>query len=116
MGAKIAPTLVAADRLSVQSLVPEQTPPVAQPVNLLPAAGVAISLTEVPSGSVSVQSVGQLMPAGEDTTVPFPVTTAFSAAVLTGVSVKVAVTSRAAVMAGLQVPVPVPVQPLLHPV
>ena len=44
---KVAVTVVAADIVTVHAPVPEQPPPL-QPVNVEPAAGVAVSITAVP--------------------------------------------------------------------
>jgi hypothetical protein len=57
--------------VTVHAPVPEQAPP--QPAKVEPAAGVAVSVTEVPWPYVSAQSAPQLMPAGEEVTVPLPV-------------------------------------------
>ena len=53
--------------------MPEQPPPV-QPLNIDPAAAVAVSVTRVPASNEVVQLVPgpQLIPAGEEVTVPFP--------------------------------------------
>jgi hypothetical protein len=59
--------------LSLQvRLLPLQAPD--QPVNVEPAEGDAVNVTDVPSGYVSEQSPGQLTPAGELVTDPDPVT------------------------------------------
>ena len=50
--------------------VPEQAPD--QPVNVDPGEGDAVNVTAVPSGYVSEQSPGQLIPGGEDITDPGP--------------------------------------------
>jgi len=44
---KVAMTVAAADRVTVQEPVPEQPPPL-QPVKVEPEAGVAVSVTAVP--------------------------------------------------------------------
>ena len=46
---KIALTVVAADRVTVQEPGPEQPPPL-QPLKVEPVAGVAVSVTGVPLG------------------------------------------------------------------
>src|SRR6059036_1496254 len=54
-----------------QSPVPAQSP--LHPENTRPDAGVALSVITVPSGKALMQLGKQLMPAGEDVTVPLPV-------------------------------------------
>ena len=44
-----------------------------QPVNVEPAAGVAVSVTAVPLAKFSLQSAPQAIPAGFEVTVPVPV-------------------------------------------
>jgi len=51
--------------------VPEQPPPL-QPVNVEPAATVAVSVTTVPCVNEAAQVEPQLIPAGELVTVPEP--------------------------------------------
>src|SRR5690242_13928761 len=58
--------------VTTQSPVPVQSP--LHPVNTRPAAGAALSVTTVPTGKALLQLGEQLMPAGEDVTVPLPVT------------------------------------------
>ena len=59
--------------LSLQvRLLPLQAPD--QPVNVDPGEGDAVNVTDVPSGYVSEQSPGQLIPEGEDITDPGPLT------------------------------------------
>src|SRR5690348_3322785 len=55
-----------------QPPVPVQSP--LHPVNTRPVAGAALSVTTVPTGKALLQLGEQLMPAGEDVTVPLPVT------------------------------------------
>src|SRR5438552_12579785 len=69
---KVAVTVVAALRVTVQVPVPEQPPPV-QPVKVEPATGVAVSVTAVPPAKLAEQVAAQLIPAGELVTVPLPV-------------------------------------------
>ncbi len=60
--------------MTVQVPVPEQPPPL-QPVNVEPAAGVAVSVTEVPlakAAKAAAQEVSQAMPAGALAIVPAP--------------------------------------------
>jgi len=68
---KVAVTVLAASIVRAQVLVPEHPPP-DQPAKVESAAAVAVKVTEVPELYVSVQSVPQLMPAGEEVTVPDP--------------------------------------------
>jgi len=49
---------------------PEQAP--LQPVKLLPEAGASVSVTTVPDEKAELHVVPQLIPAGEDVTVPEP--------------------------------------------
>ena len=74
-GVNVAVTLLAAFIATTQVPVPVQPAPL-QPVNWKPVAGVAASVTFVPALNPSVQSVGHVMPPGEDPTLPEPVTTA----------------------------------------
>src|SRR5213076_214342 len=87
---KVAVTVVAAERVTVQAPVPEQLPPL-QPVKVEPAAGVAVSVTAVPLVKLAEQVAPQLMPAGELVTVPLPVPTSLTVSAKVG-RLKVAVT------------------------
>ncbi|MBK7001894.1 MAG: hypothetical protein IPH35_18575 [Rhodoferax sp.] len=69
--ANVAITLLAAVILTVQVPVPLHAPP--QPAKLLPAAGVAASVTLVPLANAALHVLPQLMPAGALVTVPVPV-------------------------------------------
>ena len=91
--------------MTAQVLVPVQPPPL-QPVNVEPAAGVAVRVTAVPLGNVAEHVVPQEMPAGELVTVPLP------APALLTVSAKVLKAEGggdrfAALIVTVQVPVPV---------
>ena len=120
-GAKFAVTLRAAVMARVQVVaVPVQAP--LQPVKAEPAAGVAVSVTFVPLLKLAEQlaaetpaavGVAQLMPAGLDDTVPAPVVVPRLEVTVRvwGASVKVAVTLRAALIATVQLPVPVHAPP-----
>ncbi len=57
--------------VTVQEPVPEQAPP--QPVKIELPSGVAVRLTTVPLVNEAVQVAPQLIPAGEEVTVPPPV-------------------------------------------
>lgn len=108
---KVAETLRAAVMVTVQvDAVPVQAP--LQPAKLLPDAGTAVRVTDVPLTKSAPQVVPQAMPAGAEVTVPAPLP---SLTTLNGRcrSVKVAVTERGAVMVTVQDPVPeqAPVQP-----
>src|SRR2546421_10312 len=59
-----------APSVTTQGFVPEQAP--LQPVNVEPAAGVAVSVTTVPSASAAEQVAPQAIAAGELVTVPLP--------------------------------------------
>src|SRR5262245_15021462 len=96
--------------VTVQVPVPEHPPP-DQPVNVAPAAGVAVSVTAVPLLKVAEHVAPQLMPAGALVTVPDPAGMTVSAKDCTA---KVAVTELAAFIVTVHVPVPVhaPLQPV----
>ena len=68
---KVAVTLRASVIETVQVLVPVQSP--LQPLNVESAPGVAVRATVVRLAIVAVQVVPQLMLAGVEVTVPFPV-------------------------------------------
>jgi len=109
--AKVAVTVCAALIVTVQVLpVPVQTPPL-QPVNVEPAAGVAVNVTAVPLANGAEHEVPHEMPAGALVTVPDPVPVLDSVSVK-GCSVNVAVTDCAAFTVMVQVPVPVQPPPL----
>src|SRR5215203_7260604 len=97
--------------------VPEQPSP-SQPANVDPDAGVAVSVTEVPSVKLAEQSDPQLMPAGSLVTVPLPppdlTTVRVRIVGVDDVFVNSASTLRAWSIVTVQVPVPeqpAPVQP-----
>src|SRR2546422_8289427 len=92
--AKVAVTVVAALRVTVQVPVPEQPPPV-QPEKVEPAAAVAVNVTAVPLAKLAEQVAPQLMPAGALVTVPLPVPAGVTVRVK-DCTVKVAVTVVAA--------------------
>ena len=71
LGVKVAVTLRACVIETVQVLVPVQSP--LQPLNVESAAGVAVRVMFVRLVIVAVQVVPQLMLAGVEVTVPFPV-------------------------------------------
>ena len=70
--AKVAVTLVALVRGTLQGLALAQPPPV-HPAKLEPAWAVAVSATLVPEVKLAEQVAPQLIPAGEEVTVPCPV-------------------------------------------
>src|SRR5436309_2706383 len=70
--AKVAVTVVAALRVTVQAPVPEHPPPL-QPVKVEPAAGVAVNVTAVPLVKLAEHVAPQVIPAGLLVTVPEPV-------------------------------------------
>ena len=109
----MAVTVVAAEIVTVQVLVPEQPPPL-QPLKVEPAAGAAVSVTAVPLVKLAAQVAPQVIPAGALVTVPLPVPAAVTVSVKVW-SVKVAVTVVAAETVTTHDPVPVqppPLQPL----
>ncbi len=75
---KVAVTMtLVAEALNEQKLVPGQAgaPVTLQPTNVLPGAGVGVSFTmtlRVKSKLAELQATPQLMPAGVETTVPWP--------------------------------------------
>ena len=70
----VAVTVVAAVTVTAQAPAPVQPPP-DQPAKVEPTAGAAVSVTVAPWFTGSVQSVPQLIPAGDDVTVPDPAPT-----------------------------------------
>src|SRR5207249_4564618 len=111
--AKVAVTVVAALRVTVQVPLPEQPPPL-QPLKVEPAAGVVVSVTAVPLVKLAEQVAPQVIPAGELVTVPLPVPTLLTVSAKLG-RLKVAVTVVAVATVTTQVPVPEhppPLQPL----
>src|ERR687888_339247 len=97
--------------VTVQVPVPVQAP--LQPVNVEPAAAVAVSVTVVPSGKEAEQVAPQSIPAGELVTAPEPAP-AFVTVSVCMISAKSAVTARSWSMVTVQVPVPLqsPLQPV----
>ena len=111
---KMATTLRAAVMETVHVPVPVQSP--SQPANAEPDAGVAVSVTEVPSVKVAEQVAPQLMPAGLLVTVPLPCFPTVSVRMVgvEDVLVKGAVTLRAALIVVVHVsavPEQLPLQP-----
>src|SRR5262252_3311058 len=103
---KVAVTDWAADSETVQVPVPVQAP--LQPPKVEPLAAAAVRVTEVPLAKLALHVVPQLMPAGEEVTVPVPVPARVTVRLwLLTLGLKVAVTDWAAVSATVQVPVPV---------
>jgi hypothetical protein len=109
----VAVTLRAAVIDNAQFPVPLQSP--LHPANVEPLAAVALSVTDVPFAKFVVHVLPQLIPAGEDVTVPVPVPifVMLSERVVVPDVLKVAVTERAAVIDTVQAAVPVqaPLQP-----
>src|SRR5207253_3581355 len=111
--AKVAVTVVAALRVTVQVPVPEQPPPL-QPAKMEPAAGAAVSVTAVPLVKLAEQVAPQLIPTGALVTVPLPVPAGVTVRVKVW-SVRVEVTAVPAESVTVQAPVPEqppPVQPV----
>ena len=71
LSVNVADTEVAAVIDTVQVLVPVQPPPL-HPLKLDPVEGEAVSVTDVPWLYVAVQVPPQLIPTGDDVTVPLP--------------------------------------------
>ena len=92
--------------------VPEHEP--LHPVNTDPAAGVAVSVTEVPLSRVAEQAAPQSMPPTLDVTVPAP-EPAFATESARVAGTKVAVTDRAVVIDSVHV-ADAPEQEPAHPV
>ena len=69
---KVAVTVVAALKVTVQVPVPVHPPPL-QPLKVEPAAGAAVSVTAVPLAKLAEQVTPQVMPVGALVTVPAPV-------------------------------------------
>ena len=66
---KVAVTVVSAASVTLQ-VAPAQAPP--KPLNVEPAAGVAVKVTRMPSAKAAAQVAPQAMPAGALATVPVP--------------------------------------------
>lgn len=92
---------------------PEQAP--LHPANTEPDTGAAVNVTEAPLLNAKLHNVPQLMPAGDEVTVPLPLPARVTVAVNVVVPdvLNVAVTARAAVIETVQVLVPLhaPLQP-----
>jgi len=86
---------------------PVQAPPQAE--KLWPAAGVGVSVTELPDAKLALQVLPQSMPAGCERSTPLPVTVTASPKLVAGGALKAAVTVRAALIVTEQVD-PAPVQ------
>ena len=107
---KVAVTAAAAFIVTVQGPVPVQPPPL-QPVNVDPAAGVAVRVTAVPLVNAAAHVAPQETPAGALVTVPLPAPAVVSVSVKDW-SAKVAETLCAALIVTEHVPVPVQPPPL----
>src|SRR5437773_2486977 len=103
---KVAVTVVAALRVTVQAPGPEQPPPL-QPLKVEPAAGAAVSVTAVPLVKLAVQVAPQVTPAGALVTAPPPAPAFLTVSVKVGVEVAVAAVAAEAVTTRE----PVPAQP-----
>src|SRR5436305_412077 len=110
--ANVAVTVWSAPSVTTQGFVPEQAP--LQPVNVEPAAGVAVSVTTVPSASAAEQVAPQAIAAGELVTVPLPAPAGLTVNVcMISVNVAVAVWSAPRVTTHVPVPEqPPPLQPV----
>jgi hypothetical protein len=98
--------------VTLQAPVPVQSP--LQPANTIPLSGVGVSETSEPPAKVALQVEPQLMPAGDEVTVPVPVPALVTVSVWGVCVAKVATAVLAALMVSVQVPVPEqsPLQPL----
>ncbi|PYN84297.1 MAG: hypothetical protein DMD87_28100 [Candidatus Rokuibacteriota bacterium] len=77
---KVAVTAVAAFSVTAQVPVPEQPPPL-HPVNVEPAAGVAVRVTTVPFANDAEHAAPHEMPAGALVTLPVPAPAALTVSV-----------------------------------
>jgi len=110
----VAVTPCAALMVTTQVAVPLQPLPL-QPVNVEPAAGLAVSVTLLFAVKLALQVAPQLIPAGLLVTVPVPVPDLDTVSVCGTDALNVAVTLCAVLMVTVQVAVPL--QPLpLQPV
>src|SRR4029079_19613034 len=91
IGGNPASTVESDDRLTTHVPVPEHPPPL-QPVNVEPDDAVAVSVTLFPVGNAAAHVVPQLIPLGDDDTVPVPVPLFVTLSVDVGIRLKVAVT------------------------
>jgi hypothetical protein len=107
---KVAVTDLAALTVTVHVLVPPQPPPL-QPVNVAPAAGVAVRVTAVPVVKACEQVAPQEMPAGALVTLPLPAPDVVTLSVKDDCT-KLAATEVAALMVTVHVPVPLQPPPL----
>jgi len=108
---KAAVTFLAALIVTVQVPVPLQAP--LQPSKVEPAVALAVNVTLVPLEKLTEQVEPQLIPAGDDVTVPLPLVVTAKAKLFGGVTENVAVTFFAEFIVTLQVPVPLHAPP--HP-
>ena len=97
--------------MNVQVPVPSHGP-APHPVNVDPAAGVAVNVIEVPLAKLNEHVAPQLIPAGLLVTVPVPVPALVTVRVTLLLKLKVAVTASAALIVTEHVPVPVQPSPL----
>src|SRR5437667_10348564 len=84
VGSKVAVTVVAAVRVTVQAPVPVQPPPL-QPVKTEPLAGAGVSITAVPLASLDERLGPQVIPAGVLVTVPIQLPASLTVRVTAGV-------------------------------
>ena len=110
----VAVTEVLAVRFTLHVPVPEQPPP-DQPPNVVPALGLAVSVTAVPLAKLALHVAPHVIPAGELLTVPVPLPDVrtdnwklLAAAVL---NVAVTEALAAAIMLHADVPLQAPDQP-----
>src|SRR3989454_9468469 len=108
---KVAVTTVAPPRVTVQSAVPEQPPPL-QPANAEPPSGIAVSVTTVPPTKLAEQIAPQVTAAGVLFTVPAPAPAVETVRAKTDEKVAVTVVAAETVAPHGAVPLhPPPLQP-----
>jgi hypothetical protein len=108
-------TEVSADSVNVHVKLVVHEPALVQPVKLEPDAGAAVSVT-LPFGMFAVQVAPQLIPAGDEVTVPVPPPALLTVSADVGMGANDAVTVVSADRLNVQVGLVVHVPALVHPV
>ena len=108
-GLNTAPTALSPVSVTVQLPVPLHPPPL-QPANTCPVPALALKVTALPWPKLALQTAPQLMPAGDELTLPRPCLTTLK---VRGNASKVAVTATAWLIVTLQLVLPLqaPLQP-----